>query len=147
MLCLSLADAYCFSQTEETKEKELGPFSIGANKKVCFSPGNLQYNAALGTHQCADGTTKQGTWHFAEHQWDIVGLGYGKTSETDHNFVGGTVVDGNNRQVDSNYNGWIDLFGWGTSGWNSGPNAQGTYLVLVRTQRHGTTHTLKLIVQ
>ena len=27
------------------------------------------------------------------------------------------------------------------------PNVQGTYLVLVRTQRHGTTHTLKLIVQ
>lgn len=38
------------------------------------------------------------TWRFAEHQWDIIGSENSKISE--------------------NYDGWIDLFGWGTSGYN-----------------------------
>ena len=38
------------------------------------------------------------TWRFAEHQWDIIGSENSKISE--------------------NYGGWIDLFGWGTSGYN-----------------------------
>ena len=36
------------------------------------------------------------TWRFAEHQYDYIG--------------------GNNSNISSSYNGWIDLFGWGTSG-------------------------------
>ena len=97
-------------------------FSVSATQKVIFAPGNLQYNAALGSHQCADGTTKQGTWRFAEHQWDMVGMGYGQTSTGFPYYceIGGTVTDGDNRQASSSYNGWIDLFGWGTSGWESG---------------------------
>ncbi len=98
-------------------------FSVSATQKVIFAPGNLQYNAALGTHQCADGTTKQGTWRFAEHQWDMVGMGYGQTNTSNYDYIGGTVTDGDNRSIGSSYNGWIDLFGWGTSGWNSGANA------------------------
>lgn len=79
-----------------------GVFSVSPTKKVRFSIGNLQYNAALGSHQCADGSTKQGTWRFAENQYDTIGSGNTKASST--------------------YNGWIDLFGRGTSGWNSGAN-------------------------
>ena len=78
----------------------IGSFSVSATQKVQFAPGNLLYNAALGSHQCADGRTKQGTWRFAEHQWDYIGK--------------------NNENIAASYNGWIDLFGWGTSGWNSG---------------------------
>jgi uncharacterized protein (TIGR02145 family) len=93
-----------------------GEFSVGENKKVHFSQGNLQYNAALGTHQCADGTTQQGTWRFAENQWDYVG-----------DATRGTVYENgikcDNSLISSTYNGWIDLFGWGTSGWDSGANA------------------------
>lgn len=44
-----------------------------------------------------------GTWRFAEHQYDIIGA--------------------DNANISSTYTGWIDLFGWGTSGWNSGANA------------------------
>ena len=44
-----------------------------------------------------------GTWRFAEHQYDCIGA--------------------DNQNISSTYNGWIDLFGWGTSGWNSGANA------------------------
>lgn len=76
-----------------TKIMELGPFSVSPTKQVIFSPGNLQFNAARGTHQCADGSTQQGTWRFAEHQWDYTNSAYGER---------------------------IDLFGWGTSGWVSG---------------------------
>ena len=74
------------------------PFSVAADKQILFSSGNLQYNAAQGSHLCADGSTHPGTWRFAEHQYDIAG-------------------------EPESVNDWIDLFGWGTSGWNSGANA------------------------
>ena len=77
-----------------------GLFSVSATQQVWFSKGNLQYNAAQGSHQCADGTTQQGTWRFATNQWDYVGEA--------------------NSNISQYYNGWIDLFGWGTSGWNCG---------------------------
>lgn len=41
-----------------------------------------------------------GQWRFAENQWDYVGSGNSWISGTNNN--------------------WIDLFGWGTSGWNNG---------------------------
>ena len=40
------------------------------------------------------------TWRFASNQYDIIGT--------------------DNTNISSYYNGWIDLFGWGTSGWNNG---------------------------
>ena len=39
-------------------------------------------------------------WKFADHQYDYIGL--------------------NNANVSSSYSGWIDLFGWGTSGFDHG---------------------------
>ena len=82
-------------------------FSTSPTNKVHFAPGNLQYNAMLGTHQCADGTTKKGTWRFAEHQYDVVGYA--------------------NQNISASYNGWIDLFGWATSGYNNTANDPGAY--------------------
>ena len=38
------------------------------------------------------------TWRFAEHQYDYIG--------------------NNNKNISSTYTGWIDLFGWGTSGFD-----------------------------
>ena len=43
-----------------------------------------------------------GTWRFATNQWDCIGSA--------------------NSNISSSNSGWIDLFGWGTSGWNSGAN-------------------------
>ena len=74
-----------------------GLFSVAANKKVYFSQGNLQYQASTNT------------WRFAENQYDFVGVG------TVGN--GGNVIGSNNSQISSTYDGWIDLFGWGTSGY------------------------------
>ena len=80
-------------------------FSVSATDSVEFSPGNLQWSATNGgntptTHVVAGNGTAAGTWRFAPNQWDTIGA--------------------NNSNVSSTYTGWIDLFGWGTSGWNNG---------------------------
>ncbi|MBO4738997.1 MAG: hypothetical protein J5606_05485 [Bacteroidales bacterium] len=81
----------------------LQPFSVGENTTVYFSPGNLQWSATNGgnsvtvtTHAVAGGGTASGTWRFAPNQWDTIGAGNSNS-----------------------YSGWMDLFGWGTSGYNS----------------------------
>ena len=89
-----------------------GIFSIGITSRVRFSKGNLQWSAKNGgstatTHTVAGGGTAAGTWRFAEHQYDVIG--------------------NDNSNISSSYSGWIDLFGWGTSGWNSGANAYQPY--------------------
>ena len=82
-------------ETIEAEEKEdfitgslEGVFSVGDNKKVVFSKGNLQYQASTNT------------WRFAEKQLDCIGEA--------------------NANISPTYNGWIDLFGWGTSGYDHG---------------------------
>ena len=73
-----------------------GLFSIDNGVQVRFSSGNMQYTT-VGTHAVADGNA-QGTWRFAPNQYDYIGEG--------------------NQNISSTYTGWIDLFGWATSGWN-----------------------------
>ncbi len=95
------------SVIEASVKKENGaicyPYKVSDNVSVYFSQGNLWYNAGDGkTHATNDGKTAKGTWSFAENQYDFVGEG--------------------NAKISSSYNGWIDLFGWGTSGWNSSAN-------------------------
>ena len=87
-----------------------GLFSIGKKDngekvKVRFSSGNMQYTT-VGTHAVADGTAK-GTWRFAPNQYDYIGK--------------------DNENISETYTGWIDLFGWGTSGWNSGAVSYSPY--------------------
>ena len=76
-------------------------FTVAAGQQVYFSQGNLQYQASTNT------------WRFAENQYDYVGNAlYGNV------YVG--AVKCNNANISSTYTGWIDLFGWGTSGYNHG---------------------------
>ena len=114
-----------FSFIEETplSIKENGAikaaFSVGNDKKVYFSQGNLQYQASTNT------------WRFAENQWNFVG----KCKSTQYypnqpQDTGNVFVDGvrcENENISPTYNGWIDLFGWGTSGWESGAKAYQPY--------------------
>ena len=79
-----------------------GLFSVSATKQVWFSQGNLQYRASTNT------------WRFATNQWDYVG-----GTDLNGNFHG-NVSGCNNNSISSTYTGLIDLFGWGTSGWNCG---------------------------
>ncbi|MBQ9473990.1 MAG: hypothetical protein IJU81_06235 [Bacteroidales bacterium] len=47
-----------------------------------------------------------GTWQFAAHQYDYIGTA--------------------NKYISSTYNGWIDLFGWGTSGYHDAADQYNT---------------------
>lgn len=83
-----------------------GLFSINGTdriptKMVRFSKGNLQYQA--------DNGNGSSTWRFAENQWDYVG-------DATNGNVYVSEVKSNNASISSDYTGWIDLFGWGTSG-------------------------------
>ena len=102
----------------------LGRFSVSPTNKVNFSQGNLQYLAK------ANGSYADGTWRFALNQYDFVG---GNNSTASEGSVSGSGDFGNvykadgttkcsNNSVGTTYDGWIDLFCWGTSGWNSGAN-------------------------
>ena len=99
------------------------PFSVSPTKQVYFSKGNLQWSATGGTatpttHATADGGVGEGTWRFAENQWDTVG----NASMGNVYGVGGDMtVKCNNANVGQNYQGWIDIFGWGTSGYSAPP--------------------------
>ena len=83
-----------------------GKFTINADgDQVNFSNGNLQYQASTNT------------WRFAENQWDYVG-----TQNPNYGDPEGTVPGSDNANISENYGGWIDLFGWCTSGYNHGAN-------------------------
>lgn len=69
-------------------------------KMIRFSKGNLQYQAS------------NDKWRFAEHQYDFVGGTFNNNSY-------GNVEGSTNNNPTSTYEGWIDLFGWGTSGYNN----------------------------
>ncbi len=79
-----------------------GVFSVGPNAtdKVYFSQGNLQYQASTST------------WRFAENQWNYVG-------DNSKGNVYINEIKSRNDYISSSYSGWIDLFGWGTSGYNN----------------------------
>lgn len=70
------------SDEPSTNTSGIGVFSVGKDKTVTFSKGNLQYHPA------------NDEWRFAESQLDYIG--------------------DDNANISSTYNGWLDLFGWGT---------------------------------
>ena len=67
-----------------------GIFSVSADKRINFSQGNLQYRPRIKT------------WRFAVNQYDIAGS------------------DNNNVFMQAYCSSWVDLFGYGTSGWDGG---------------------------
>lgn len=69
-------------------------------------PGLFSVNAAIRVRFSQGNLQYQAssnTWRFADNQFDYIGDGNANISET--------------------YSGWIDLFGWGTSGYNHGANS------------------------
>ena len=87
-----------------------GLFSVSEDRQVRFSSGNLQY------------FPDDDVWRFAEHQWDYVG---GKCYDYQLGYMDFGTVYANGVKCDNTltgryYAGWIDLFGWATSGWNNG---------------------------
>ncbi len=84
--------SYKTAPTSNHEGELSGKFSISPTEKVVFSKGNLQYCPA----------TKQ--WRFADHQWEYIGKANELKSEAEFD----------------NYRGWIDMFGFCTSGWYDG---------------------------
>ena len=83
---------------ELTSEAPVNPHSVNGAMPGLFSvSATQQVHFSQGNLQYR---ASPNTWRFAEHQYDYVGR--------------------TNSNISSNYSGWIDLFGWGTSGWNSG---------------------------
>ena len=94
-------DVYADGKSKKT-------FSLSASQAVYFSMGNLLYQAS------------SGTWKFADYQFEYVGgpsvgLVYANGMHPDASLNG---AKSDNSQIGSSYNGWIDLFGWGTSGYH-----------------------------
>lgn len=71
----------------------------GAIKGFFSVSASQQVYFSQGNLQYQAGTN---TWKFADNQYDYVGS--------------------TNSNISSTYSGWIDLFGWGTSGYNHGAN-------------------------
>ena len=82
-----------------------GLFSVSDERRVRFSQGNLQFYP------------DENLWRFAERQWDYIGGKWGD-DQMGTVYVNGVQCD--NTAVWKYYEGWVDLFGWGTSGWNNG---------------------------
>lgn len=107
ILALTCVFMACSKDDDKTSTKpsngsgvsEPDVFSVSENRKVYFSPGNLQYQPS----------TK--TWRFAENQYSYVG-------DEDNGNVYINSIKCKNNSISSSYQGWIDLFGWGTSGYN-----------------------------
>lgn len=95
----SNSDGSALKMGDLTTGSSVKTFTVsGDGKRVVFSPGNLQYQRSTNT------------WRFAEHQWDFVG----GTNFYDNVEYGTMGVNTNSSINDPYYNGWIDLFGWGT---------------------------------
>ena len=77
---------------------DLSGFDVNGTSKATFSVADGR--AVHFSHGNLQYQASTGTWRFAEKQYDVIGAA--------------------NSNISSSYTGWIDLFGWGTSGWNSG---------------------------
>ena len=88
-----------FTSAEETPEPPVGPVGIIDGAFTINANGDQVY-FSQGNLQYQASTN---TWQFAEHQYDYVGNANSAISQTN--------------------SGWIDLFGWGTSGYSHGANA------------------------
>ena len=87
-----------------------GLFSVSEDRKVRFSQGNLQYYP------------DDDLWRFAEEQWDFVGGSCldDNLGEMNVGTVYANETKCDNTKVFRYYSGWVDLFGWATSGWDNG---------------------------
>lgn len=87
-------------------------FTVNSSgSQVQFSKGNLQWSYTGGgssatTHSTATTGYTSGTFRFAENQYDVIGANAGNTSNE-------------NARISTSNSSWIDLFNYGTSGYNS----------------------------
>lgn len=116
---------------EYNKIHTLGNFTFNAkvftvssdNDKVIFAPGNLQWSYTNGgidstTHSINGAGYNLGTWRFAPKQYEVIGTAntnaLGEPVEVQVNQYNTAII---NSKFFGDYQGWIDLFAWGGSGY------------------------------
>lgn len=111
LVLLGIATTLCVSCNDKSditkKESSENPTIKNGTIMATFSVSDTKkVYFSMGNLQYQGSTN---TWRFAEHQYDMVGE--------------------DNENISEKYDGWIDLFGWGTSGWNSGAIAYHPYSI------------------
>lgn len=92
-LCYLLLTTLLSSVNTYASEGALrGRFAVSTTDTIAFARANLQYQPSTAT------------WRFAENQWDFVGLDNQRIRSYQYSSDGWVWT----------YNGWLDLFGWGT---------------------------------
>lgn len=127
---ISNADLPISEELSELVAPHAKSFTINAQgDKVYFSRGNLQFRAKVNGESWPaagsdDAEMRARHWRFAENQWDYVGntapadvtksFTFGNVYET----IGEVTTKCDNTKAAETYEGWIDLFGWGNTGYN-----------------------------
>ena len=113
----------------------LALFSVSADTKVIFSPGNLQYNSSEATYK----------WRFAEHQYDYVGawdtstwvdlFGWGAWTGDATNPINTSTTTGDYSWADADFNQESKLADESQRGydWRTLTSAEWTYLFNTRS--------------
>lgn len=106
-------------------------FSVSADKKVIFAPGNLQYQASTNT------------WRFAEHQYDYIGDANSNISSTYDGWIDllGWGTGNNPTNTSTSYSDYSTFTDWGTNiingnvanTWRTLTNAEWGYIFNTRT--------------
>lgn len=97
-VCLCACERENGGNGEEGEEGLIGGFNGAGVSNAVFSVGpgkRVRFSKGNLRYNAAFNA-----WKLADNQYDYVGK--------------------DNNNIASDYNGWIDLFGWGTSGWESG---------------------------
>lgn len=101
-----------------------GKFSIGENRKIQFSQGNLQYL----------GETK--TWRFAEHQFDCLGSANNYISEGNIDWIDlfGWGTGDNPTNASKSYSDYSVFIDWGVNKISNGGNKENLWRTLSRSE-------------
>lgn len=100
-----------------------GVFSVSATKKVCFSQGNLQYQASTDT------------WRFADEQYNVIGADNVNVSDTYAGYIDlfgwGTGGAPTKAELSEDYSTWTD---WGTNAISNGENLANSWYTMTAAE-------------
>ena len=103
------------SNPNSTKGALPGKFSVSETSKVQFSQGNLQY---------------EGTWQFAEHQWDY----FGENQSDGHRDLFGWGTGDTPNKVSDDKNDYTTFTDWGENTISNGGNKANIWRTLTRSE-------------
>ncbi|MBQ0025645.1 MAG: hypothetical protein KBT00_08010 [Bacteroidales bacterium] len=119
-----VASLKCYNFAKDSTLREIGE-KVDDDDEVIFSPGNLQYRKYFNTVS----STWEEQWRFAPNSIDIIG----EDNVRIEYIKGGYAYNYDDGAPESSmvpfYEGWIDLFSYGTSGYDNGDLTAQPYLI------------------